>query len=372
MDSVTYTIPGSSPSFSASIPAGPERTIELYAPVDWDATVAPETDKPKLVKAYGAKSTLDLSAGKTVNVALRLEVAETKILLPDTNLYYMQVADSLHPITELTPTNYPTSSNSDYEFDRYGRLIFSSGNVYNVANESVVDIVPFLLTGLNGHMLAYDRGRDILYSSYFTGLVYNLFSYSYASATPSAVIITPPLGYTFSALGVAVDSNGYVYALLQHTSTTIKGLSKLSIGSPSGGTSSSTVIQFSSLESLGVGDPLSIRDMTVKDNSLYLLAGENAYFSVPHRGKLVEIDLISLERSRELGWSASDYPSSPTEQFYGPQRFIALAPRKLIIADEGYDGASDIDRVVEVDITAWAFSDLSAEGISSFFYSYFC
>ena len=123
---------------------------------------------------------------------------------------------------------------------------------------------------------------------------------------------------------------------------------------------------------LDLESPLEIRDMTVKDERLYVLAGQNVGYGVPHHGKLVEIDLSSLLKTRELGWTSADYPTDPATQLYGPQRFIALAPRKLIVADEGSDGSGDVDRVVEFDLESWTISDIGLDGVVTFFNSYAC
>ena len=373
MEPVEFTLDGSKTSFTAMVPGGSDRVVELYAPVDWDATAIAYPVNvalmPTLVKAYSATANVDVVPGQRVTAVLRLEVAETKILLPDafsSSLTY--VADSLHPSSAPTSTALPAYSNTDYEFDRYGRLFYTTGTVYLAQNEA--DLVPVSLA-FSGDDLAYDRGSDILYA-WYDGDGTTLYGYDYGSESPAAYQVNEPSGYTFSAGSVAVDAQGYLYAPLYQSLSSSDGIGKISIGAPSGGFAAAQVLAFQPLAVLDLESPLEIRDMTVKDERLYVLAGQNVGYGVPHHGKLVEIDPSSLLKTRELGWTSADYPTDPATQLYGPQRFIALAPRKLIVADEGSDGSGDVDRVVEFDLESWTISDIGLDGVVTFFNSYAC
>lgn len=377
MEPVEFTVDATQTSFTAMVPGGSNRRVELYAPVDWDATDsmlatiygAGIPPQPTLVKAYGATTTIDVVPGQRVSAVLKLEVAETKILLPDAyNSSYLHVADGLHPATAPMLTSLYSYSNSDYEFDRYGRLLYSVGTVYRAQNEN--DAAPGSL-GLSGDSLAFDRAANILYA-WYDGDGTNLNGYDYGSDSPAQYQINAPSGYSFGIGSVAVDTHGYLYVPLYQDSSGSTGIGKISVSAPAGGYSDTQVLSFQPLAALGLEDPLEIRDMSVKDGSLYVIAGQNVGYGVPHHGKLVEIDLSSLQKTRELGWTSADYPTDPATQFYGPQRFIALAPRKLIIADEGSNGSTDIDRVVEVDLSDWKISDIGLDGEVTFFNSYAC
>lgn len=375
MEPVEFTVDASQTSFTAMVPGGSDRRIELYAPVDWDATDsmlatiygAGIPPQPTLVKAYGATTTLNVVPGQRVTAVLRLEVAETKILLPDAyNSSQLYIADDLHSVPYLADAALDAYSGIDYEFDRYGRFIYSAGSVFYAVNVNAGNPVSL---GLQGSNLAYDKSRDWLYSWYDDdGTAF--YGYSFVETSPSPFEISGPSGYGYSSGSVAVDAAGFVYIPVYQNETELEGIAKVSIDAPSGGYAASQVIIFSSLDSLGLAPPLDIRDMTVKDGKLYVLAGENDSYLGIHHGKVVEIDLATLTRNRELGWTNSDTPTSPSTQFYGPQRFIALAPRKLIFADEGYDGTSNVDRVVEVDLDSWSISAIGLEGAVSFFNDY--
>jgi hypothetical protein len=224
---------------------------------------------------------------------------------------------------------------------------------------------------MSGDDLAYDRGSDILYA-FSDGDGSFLYGYNYGSETAAVYTANEPLDYNFGIGSIAVDAQGYVYAPLYHNTSESDGIGKIAVGNPSGGFAETQAVLFKPLADLGFAPPLEIRDMTVKDGRLYVLVGENISFGTPHHGKLVELDLDTFVTIRELGWTSANYPTDPATQLYGPQRFIALAPRKLILADEGSDGIADVDRVVEIDIEAWSMSDIALEGVVTFFNSYAC
>jgi len=372
MDPVELTIDGAQTSFSTMVPGGSDRVVELYAPVDWDATALAYPDnvalRPTLVLAYGATTTLDVIPGQRVTAVLRLEVAETKILLPDAySTSQLYIADGLHPEGALTSTALSAYSNTDYEFDRYGRLLYTlSVTVYLAQNEA--DSAPVSLA-FNGDDLAYDRGSDILYAWYDGDGSY-LNGYDYGSESPNAYLVNHPVEYEFGAGSIAVDAQGYIYVPLLQYSSGFYGLGKLTVGTPSSGFADTQVVTFQPFSVLDLESPLEIRDMMVKDGKLYVLAGENVSEGVPHHGKVVEIDLSTLTLNRDLGWTSTDYPTDSVTQLYGPQRFIALAPRKLIFADEGFNGTDEIDRVVEVDLESWSISSTGFDGAVSFFNDY--
>ncbi|HAE23319.1 MAG TPA: hypothetical protein DCG47_13515, partial [Spirochaetaceae bacterium] len=344
--------------------AGPQRTIELYAPVDWAATGLAYPDLiatfPSLVKAYGASSTLDLSAGKTLNVAMRLEVAETKILLPDAvNDAYLLIVDSvLNPGTPLS-NYYSFWPDADFEFDRYGRLLISSESPIRILNniesenETTIDH-PFQVTSM---AIDYFSNRMYFLSSS------QIYVSDFKSGTAlSANVVLKPAGASIEFQGLAVDGNGNIY--VSSVIDNISGLLKFSITTPEN-------YRFTSKQELGIAN-LTIKDLAVKDDQLYILASENGWSgSTVHHGKLIEVRLDDLSVSRVLGASSGTYPENPTTQFYGPQRFLAIAPRKLIIADEGLlvDNV-DIDRVIQVDIPSWTIEMIGLEGQVNFFKTY--
>ncbi|HAC31907.1 MAG TPA: hypothetical protein DCF70_04710 [Treponema sp.] len=114
--------------------------------------------------------------------------------------------------------------------------------------------------------------------------------------------------------------------------------------------------------------PLTVNDMMVQDSKLYVLVSqqEGSSGSLRHRGALLTItdDNGSLSLTSTYGANteyeyANDVLDAKT--FYAPQKFLAVMPKKLVIADEGYiisdyskffvDGEAEfINRVVTVDL----------------------
>jgi hypothetical protein len=378
MAPVEFTADSSQSSFTAMVPGGSDRVVELYAPVDWDATNAMLAilhpvgipAQPTLVKAYGATATVNVIPGQRVSAVLRLEVAETKILLTDVYFGTITSVSSMSGVPD-TPTIYSNSGlfeSTDFEFDRYGKLFINGNNVENYTN--LGNSAPYDPIAFGATSLALDKQRNILYMMVNGGLIFADLSLN-PIVTDSVI---PPSEYYFSSKGLAVDSSGILYVdAYDNGDPPVKGILKFSSSNPND-------YSFSSFQALGLeyyvddgyGETytisLDIRDMTIKDGKLYVLAGENYSGSTTHHGKLIEIDPDTMIKTRELGWTSSDSPTDPATQFYGPQRFLALVPRKLIFADEGYDGLNDIDRVIEVDLESWSISDI---GLDNTGYSFF-
>jgi hypothetical protein len=81
---------------------------------------------------------------------------------------------------------------------------------------------------------------------------------------------------------------------------------------------------------------------------------------------------MRLERRQQ------QFPDRPETQFYGPKRFIGIAPKKLYVADDGftvtgsYGNQTEVNqnRVVEVDLDAKAISGSGLQDASEFFVQY--
>lgn len=367
MPTASLTAPGDAGSVTIQVPAGPTRKVEVYAVPDWAATADIVFDPlPTLAKAYGGTVVVDVAGGQTVNVAMDMDVVETKIVLPD--LYNdWSLVNSINAEIE-TYSEWLSSYTGYFQFDRFGRLITSESefwiNVYNSpTNYDNINILGFPYYA----PFAYSKSEDSLYAIQSgSSLIYVDPDY-----IPSTINIDP----NFETVdAIAVDEDGYVY--LAGNNVVAKFLIDHSLGTASRIASAT----FESLD-LGYWDtyegqegqpesiflPLNVRDMTVKDGKLYVAAGEN--YGITHHGKVIEIRLSDLAKQREIGWSPS-FPSSPNTQFYGPTRFLAIAPRKLIVADEGNDG-SEINRVVEVDLDDWSFSYIRDPAGVDLFNEYF-
>ena len=121
-----------------------------------------------------------------------------------------------------------------------------------------------------------------------------------------------------------------------------------------------------------------ITDIIFQDDSLYILAKDvsDKGKSVRSRGAVLKYEIAS-KSTFVLGWSDSSVkiakkdvyiPGMWIKGFYGPEKFIAIKPGKLVIADDGFSYRKDltepykfrnINRVVNVDLDS--FSIASAE-----------
>lgn len=368
-------------SASLEVPAGSGRVVEIYAVPDWDLTelyyslMTPTNayNYPTFVKAYGGSSTVNVNASGTTNVSIRLEAAETKILLPDSaeNASYIYAADSVFD-TAPAQTQVYLDSGRDLEFDRYGYLYASDADgIMKYSNPEDPDGSDTDHSGLpeTDSPLAYDKTNDQFYFYY-----YDIDANYLRNSLTNSNIIFADSSWSFRDFSLAVDPSGYVYASLNNAGYG-PCIARLSVSG-----TTATVVAAASYESLGltVGmveiSQLTVSDMQVKDGRLYIAAGEHQPNSSLHHGKIVEARLSDLAWLREIGWADATETTpipDPSKHFYGPTRFVALAPRKLIFADEGIIGDTiDINRVVEVDLDTWSVSGVSAELSLTLFANY--
>ncbi len=362
MPTASQTVPGNAGSVTIQVPAGPARKVEVYAVADWAST--PQTPQPTLAKAYGGTVVVDVAGGQKVPVSMNMDVVETKILLPDSYYSIWSTADSI--------TSAPDSLDWTYwggffQFDRYGRLItldYQDGLVlYNSPFDAqylgaTFPVAPFVYDPVEDGLYIADSGSSLTFVD--------------SSFTTSSL----DLDQAFETVdAIAVDDDGFIY---------LAGYDRVVKFRVDHDLSTATQVRSATYESLGLGywttyldqdlqpvpyfQILNVQDMIVKDGRLFIaVAGQdNGYY----HGKIVEVHRTDLTQVRDIGWSPTS-PTSPATQFYGPTRFLALAPRKLILSDEGYiDGPGNVNRVIAVDIIDWTFSGIGLEDVSEFFYDF--
>lgn len=111
---------------------------------------------------------------------------------------------------------------------------------------------------------------------------------------------------------------------------------------------------------------VTVNDMMVQDSKLYVLVSQKGdWSSLTHRGALLTVtdDNGSLSLTSTYGANTAAYATDAlgADTFYAPQKFLAVMPKKLVIADEGYyisdyskyfyyGEAEFINRVVTVDL----------------------
>lgn len=115
-------------------------------------------------------------------------------------------------------------------------------------------------------------------------------------------------------------------------------------------------IRASIIKANGSSSNLYISDIQVVDDKLYFL---NAIYDTEYRkfkGQGGDLQYIQLSRLTTASSGQSLVFSNKVNlfnvNFYGPIKFIALKPKKLIIADDGYDSSNNQDKnsVVTVDL----------------------
>ncbi len=190
-------------------------------------------------------------------------------------------------------------------------------------------------------------------------------TYSYETEITDIAVSKP-------ALYIAMD----VIQTGEEEPKTARIIARYTYSTPEGSGGSITLTRNSHV-AVGVGEftvfedvsdyPLTVNDMMVQDSKLYVLVSqqEGSNDKLRHRGALLTItdDNGSLSLTSTYGANTAAYATSKlgADTFYAPQKFLAVMPKKLVIADEGYyiedynvfevdQEAVFINRVVTVDL----------------------
>ena len=286
---------------------------------------------------------------------------------------------------------------SDSGVTRYDR---QSAGTYT-ANSSLTILNDQTVTGV-----AFDTATNILWVLTYSDSTYTLQGYDnpagYAVDAPS---VTYDYIGTYSGSGAEISSfavhNGTVYlAMLDLTEQSF--IHNIYTAACPDSNVSAEISLSKGIEDLagaagisGISDNAVISDMSVVDGALYVLFrevspyNENLFTNFSNsahnysRGGVIKLNItdnVSVNVSVDtnfgiggiLGWTTESagtvvsddssakyncYWPAPgsTDRFYGPSRFIAVAPKKLVIADDGgYYAAGGViqkNRVVTVDLS---------------------
>lgn len=374
MSTVTSTVSGYSGSVSLKVPAGSDRLVQV--------TAVPATGAaPFFAQSYYGFANFDVAEGGQANVPIKLALGTSKIVLPSYtgNGGDLSFADSLTgPLSEGTILDIMTES-SDFELDAYGRVYIAGNGIRQFTNmeSALIGLTESLTTDL-----AYDASLKVLYAGYD---MENLRRFDVSGESYIQLYVMSPDGYTYgnSYGSVIAAGNGFLYMTVFNQDQDKYGLAKMVV-TPGTEDAQATVAAFVTMESLGISSPLQVKDMTIKDDVLYILVAEydvynNFFFSdnLVSRGKLIAVSTTTLTKLWEVGYSAdTGLPTNPSKEFYGPTRFIGVAPKKLYIADEGFrweyttqQGANpiNVDRVIEVDLEEQAITGVGLEDEAAFF-----
>jgi hypothetical protein len=358
MPTASQTVPGTASSVSLQVPAGPARKVEVYAAADWAATALEVPDPlPTLAKAYGGTAIVDVAGGQKVSVAMDMDVVETRIVLPDSESGYIYFASSLDDsaVSDYIVSNYGSFY---FEYDFFGRLYAMSGQGAFSQYTDITEI-PLAIGAGSDYPSAYSKRHQAIFQAADTEVRF----IDLATDPATQSILTTPISFS-NMSAIAVDASGFFYIAGFVGAMDNYIVAKFSLDIPNNFAVSTIASKTYTELGLSGSGLLSISDMTVQEGFLFITAGES--LDPDSRGKLVQVELSTLSKIRDIGWSDSLPITSPTTQFYGPVRFLAIAPKKLIIADE----SGDIDRVIEIDLDEWEFSRIGLEDVVTFFSNY--
>lgn len=289
---------------------------------------------------------------------------------------------------------------SDSGVTRYDR---QSAGTYT-ANSFLTILSDQTVTGV-----AFDTATNILWVLTYSGSTYTLQGYDnpagYAVDAPS---VTYDYIGTYSGSGAEISSfavhNGTVYLAMPELTEQVSLIHNIYTADCPDSNVSAVITPLKDIEDLagaagisGISDNAVISDMSVVDGALYVLFREVSYNEESSsnfsnltdnysRGGVIKLNItgnVSVDTNNVsvdtnfgtggiLGWTTESagtvvsddssatyncYWPAPdsTDRFYGPSRFIAVAPKKLVIADDGgyYEDSSVIqkNRVVTVDLS---------------------
>ena len=312
---------------------------------------------------------------------------------------------------------------SDSGVTRYDR---QSAGTYT-ANSSLTILSDQTVTGV-----AFDTATNILWVLTYSGSTYTLQGYDNPAGYADVTAVTYDYIGKYSGSGAEISSfavhNGTVYLAMPDLMEQVSLIHNIYTAACPVSNVSAEISLSKGIEDLasaagisGISDNAVISDMSVVDGVLYVLFREVSYNEESSsnfsnltdnysRGGVIKLNItgngnVSVDTNFGtggiLGWTTESagtvgsddssatyncYWPAPgsTDRFYGPSRFIAVAPKKLVIADDGgyYEAGGVIqkNRVVTVDLsgsqpgmtvkelnTVVEFDDtLSASGFGSF------
>jgi hypothetical protein len=271
--------------------------------------------------------------------------------------------------------------------DAYGRL-FVGGYGLWLYSSALGQNPEAQLSDNEVHSIAFDPSTNALYSFEENEGIYLIYrDLSGASTVPYDVIVSSEAQLNDSyGLSLAAGA-GFMYAPVFSSSQDAYGIGKFAV-TKTGESAQATVVAFTPFSAIGIdyASGLKVNDMIVRDGVLYIAAAVHGnpngnvypYYlnSMKSRGKVIALSTADLTKLWEVGMTDTPVPTSPATEFYGPARFVGVAPRKLYVADEGfswedspsyYDQVTDVNRVVEINLDTGEIEAIGLNGEATFF-----
>ena len=323
MNTITQSIMVGAGTTTLSVPSGIGRTFTLLE----------NTPSATLI----GTATVDLSPGETKNIPLTPTAGASQIVVSD------NLNNRLVQISDMSGTGWTTLSiASPYavDFDEQARMyVASSASVVRMSD--ILDVNPPTTVGASTQGLAIkaiavDRPRGLLY---FTDGTTNLYSVQITPTVGTALSVSlttvVPSLYC-SVLGIAVDSDGFVYLTGTFTSisyTTVPEIVKID----------PTTFSSPKIAASYTGSLSSPWDVLVNGNYVYV-SDFGAKQIVRFDKNLNRLDSIS-------GYG--------TDSFLGPERFVAILNKPITVIDEAVGSGPGRDRIV-------SFNDMTGAGWTTY------
>jgi len=384
-----------------TVKAGLQRSVYVAAIPDWAATALkyPDADLPTLAASFSGGTVVDIPADSVVPVTVQLAMASTKILIPDLdsslNFPRLSVANSIAiPVDAMTVIQMQgLTTDSNFVFGDHGRLFVSTTSGVRVYGDLSAPPIETFSLGQNYISLALCRATNRLYGFYDSDGS-SMWYVDLDDEARTVCTVNEPDGFYFAEGGIAVDGGGNVFVPAVDSLAYENVIIKMTVDEPVGTVSDSTAISSVSFESIGLGyvdevfSPIMIEDMTVVGGTLYIAACDtNAYDYMyvdsdfpKSRGLVLAVNTGTMMTAWSSGWSGDfeNFPVDAGTQFYGPRRFVAIAPKRLYVADDGFswDGSYygnyfvDVDRIVALDTETGSVVASGLDSASTFYEDY--
>ncbi|MBQ6056257.1 MAG: hypothetical protein IJL34_01160 [Treponema sp.] len=282
---------------------------------------------------------------------------------------------NLYVVTGSSIVKYAYSLFSGYSLDEEGSLPDAKSEINAISCDTTNGYI-FYLSG--GTVYVYDPSSLTTYTLDDVSVdeeVYDRFSktddvnYSYSTEITNIAVSNHTLYIAMDVIQRGGDEPETAQIIARYTyEKSDESIALTRYGYVAAGASE----VFSDTSSVAV----TVNDMMVQDSKLYVLVSQQAgrsSSSVTHRGALLTItDNNGSLTLTSYGANDNNYAKKALDKdektFYAPQKFLAVMPKKLVIADEGFwiDESNNygvVNRVVTVDL-AEDVKDYSSEAVN--------
>jgi hypothetical protein len=310
METIVNQYPqGTTTSGPLTVPSGVARTFTLLA----------NTLSVTLI----AQQTADLSPGETKDITLDNFVAGgSQIIVPD------EAGSQLAQFSDMTGTGWTTlgvTSPWDVDFDDQGKMYVAGfGGISQMDDISGAFSSSLPLSTTNTiYSIAMDRTRGILYyvgqDASFSIQLWSI-QVTPTVGTENLIDLSAIFPSGFNSKGIAVDSDGFLYMATTSPSAAVVKIDPKA--------TASAVATYA-------GTLTTPWDVLVKGDYVYVSDQGNS-FSTPN----VPGRIIRMTKSLNF---VDDFtgPAGPTpDQFYGPERFVAILNKPITVVDQNNTNGS--------------------------------